>query len=116
MTNQEAFTTVVLHLRKQGRRSTKPGGPRSTDAYLCYYRAGNLKCAVGALIPDEQYTPRMEGLPVRLVQRNWPVLKGISPSLLSDLQITHDFSDPKEWENQFTFLAQAYELEVPKHD
>lgn len=114
MTNQEAFTIMVQHLRKQGVRSTKPGGTRSTDDYLCYYRAGKLKCAVGALIPDEQYHPGMEGLPVRLVQRNWPVLKGISPGLLSSMQNLHDKVDPEKWEGQFPLLAQDYKLEVPK--
>lgn len=116
MTNQEAFTIMVQHLRKQGVRSAKPGGPRSTNAYLCYYRAGKLKCAVGALIPDEQYTPGMEGMPAKLVQRNWPVLKGISPGLLDRMRILHDTVDPENWESEFAFLAQDYELEVPKHD
>lgn len=107
---------MVQHLRKQGVRSTKPGGPRSTKDYLCCYRAGKLKCAVGALIPDEQYHPGMEGMPARLVQINWPVLKGLSPGLLDSMQIVHDTVDPEKWENQFAFMAQAYELEVPKHD
>lgn len=114
MTDQEAFTIVVQHLRKQGVRSAKPGGPRSTNAYLCYYRAGKLRCAVGALIPDEQYDPSMEGLKAGTVQRRWPVLEGISPGLLDSMQNLHDKVDPEKWEGQFPLLAQDYKLEVPK--
>jgi len=108
MTNQEAFTTVVLHLRKQGRRAH--------DHHNCHYRAPDgCKCAIGALIPDDQYTPELEGSDVRAL-RDLPALQDLNLDLLHDLQITHDLYAPNEWEDQFAFLARAYELEVPKHD
>ncbi len=52
---QKAFDTMLDHLRKQGEPSVRNG--------WCVYRddAGN-KCAVGALIPDEVYTPEIEYL------------------------------------------------------
>ena len=56
MTPQEAFETVANHLLAQGR-------PSKNEKGMCVYRGPNgLKCAVGALIPDESYNPRMEDI------------------------------------------------------
>lgn len=105
MTNQEAFTAVVLHLRKQGRRAMT-----GTD---CLYRAPDgCKCAIGALIPDDQYNPNLEGSNVRALTY-LPALQDINPDLLHDLQNTHDLYDPKEWEKRFEYIAGKYKLEVP---
>lgn len=53
MTLQETFDKVVNGLRKQGCRSLKNG--------RCRYRGDNgRKCAVGMVIPDEDYNPDME--------------------------------------------------------
>ena len=60
MNRQQVFDAVVHHLAKQGKRSTftRPGQGFS----MCRYRGyGGLKCAIGALIPDELYHPRLEG-------------------------------------------------------
>lgn len=108
MTNQEAFTTVVLHLRKQGRRAQE----RSN----CRYRAPDgCKCAIGALIPDDQYTPELEGSNLFTIT-HLPALQDLNTYMLADLQLTHDLYDPKEWEKRFEYLAEKYKLEVPKHD
>ncbi len=105
MTNQEAFTTVVLHLRKQGRRAQ--------DHSKCRYRAPDgCKCAIGALIPDDQYNPKLEGRTV-LALTHLPALQDLNSFLLSDLQITHDVYYPDEWEKRFEHLAGKYKLEVP---
>jgi len=48
---QAAFDTMLAHLRKQR-------FPALADSGFCRYRTGTgLKCAVGALIPDEFYEP-----------------------------------------------------------
>lgn len=105
MTNQESFTTVVLHLRKQGRRAH--------DHHNCRYRAPDgCKCAIGALIPDDQYTPELEGRNV-LALINLPALQGLNPFLLYNLQNLHDVYDPKAWEKRFEDLAEKFKLEVP---
>ncbi len=53
MTPQEIFDTVVTHLFQQGRQSSVKG--------MCLYRSeSGLKCAVGALIPDDAYDPKMD--------------------------------------------------------
>lgn len=52
---QEAFDTMVNHLRKQGKPALKNGD-------WCAYRgAEGTKCAVGVLIPDEAYDLGFEG-------------------------------------------------------
>lgn len=57
ITNQEAFDGALKHLRAQGKRAVD-----ENDS--CMYRQGNLKCAIGALIPDEKYNPEFEHLSV----------------------------------------------------
>lgn len=53
---QRLFEQAYIALYKQGRRSLTPG--RET----CAYRgAGDCKCAIGHLIPDDRYDPRFEG-------------------------------------------------------
>jgi len=57
-TIQEAFDTMVNHLRRQGKPSqiTLPSG-----TLVCAYRGvDGCACAVGALIPDDQYDPQLE--------------------------------------------------------
>lgn len=52
---QAAFDTMVRHLRKQGRPSVEARG-------CCRYRGPDgTKCAIGALISDDAYSPRLEG-------------------------------------------------------
>lgn len=56
---QAVFNKVVAHLHAQGTRSC------DDRKHFCVYRGANgMKCAVGALIPDEHYNPKAEGAPV----------------------------------------------------
>jgi hypothetical protein len=65
MTEQEIFDTVATHLLTQGKRAGVYGDPdkdQNPTKFFCQYRApDNCKCAVGCLIPDNQYIPDMEG-------------------------------------------------------
>lgn len=55
MTRQEIFDKALAHLRVQGCQAIEANT-------TCLYRTSSgLKCAIGALIPDEVYTPDMEG-------------------------------------------------------
>ncbi|MGQ7794513.1 hypothetical protein ACUN0C_19080 [Faunimonas sp. B44] len=104
---QEAFDFVVRHLFKQGERAVAEGGG-------CLYRGPDgTKCAVGCLIPDELYTPRLEGNSVFMLPQR--VLDQLpAPSLLNELQIAHD--DPTNWWNptrlryHLTVIAQHWAL------
>lgn len=83
ITKQEIFDTVVRHLWAQGEQAIDRG--------VCQYRApGGLKCAVGILIPDDKYDPKMDGsmilrevmFRVELGQEHF--------GFLSELQAAHD--------------------------
>jgi hypothetical protein len=58
MDRQEIFDKVKAHLLEQGCRSVDP--PVHGAAWCKYRGPRGLKCAIGALIPDEVYDPRME--------------------------------------------------------
>src|SRR5581483_1310933 len=81
-TAQDIFNTVALHLFTQGRPSSCKGG-------YCYYRGPNgMKCAVGALIPDENYYAGMEGKSVSGI--TLPAHLNAHRPLLHELQAMHD--------------------------
>jgi hypothetical protein len=95
MTAQEIFDKVINHLLQQG-------GPALNYNYdddpVCRYRSNNgLKCAVGCLIPDDQYDPLMEEIRIRIHYpptdplNTW-VAKHYEPhrDLLTALQSLHD--------------------------
>lgn len=108
MTEQEIFDKAAAHLLEQGKRARENG--------RCCYRASVsgtvLKCAVGALIPDELYDPRLEGLPAI---RGFPESVGESELrrkvvLLGSLQIVHDQFHEDSWKGELTKLAKAVGL------
>ena len=98
-TDQEIFNKVAAHLIKQGRQAKAN--------FSCLYRAPDgCKCAIGVLIPDDKYDPRMEEHGIRELiigfsQENskyeWDHLAfdltndvGNNIDLLRHLQFTHD--------------------------
>ncbi len=83
------FAHVKESLRKQGRLS-RPGGIGSG----CWYRNPKLetKCAVGVLIDDREYTPKIDGRWFVQLPTNFGVKK-LNPnvqSMLARLQLMHD--------------------------
>src|SRR5688572_9122307 len=101
MTNQEIYDAVKAHLLAQGKRAAVSDLPGSS----CAYRGQNgTKCAVGCLIPDDEYSPEIEGLSVSSPQ---PEMSGLMEFLgftreqregiLSNLQVIHDGRLPSEW-------------------
>lgn len=104
LTAQQVFDTAAIHLITQGVPSHEEG-KRSE----CLYRGPNgTKCAVGAMITDEEYSPDMEGTSVfglRLPNRLVPF-----KPILSDLQAIHDKHDPDEWKSRLHMLADEYGL------
>lgn len=106
MTPQETFDRVVTHLRKQGRKSVDP------STHRCMYRGPDgLKCAVGALIPDEKYSAVFETKgtlwsPIRSVLLEL----GHDPTLCNSLQLVHDSVSVDNWESHFEIVADKYHL------
>jgi hypothetical protein len=110
MTDQEAFDVMARHLLTQR--------AKSEDDILCRYRGpGGRKCAVGALILDEEYSPAMEGVSAADLsaadlrgQYKCTALKGLSISMLTNAQIIHDHYEPGKWAIELRKLALEYNL------
>lgn len=98
MNKQQVFNTVSRHLFTQGRRSFGLL-PKSEHLQGCLYRGpDDTKCAVGCLIPDNQYRIWMEGQTVfNVVHRDTlttiPEVLVDHTALLSALQKIHDMSE-----------------------
>lgn len=93
-TPQEAFDKVCAHIKTQGRPSVKqrPHSTKEGDVF-CVYRATNGdKCAIGALISDDEYSPTMEASDVLGIIDNFkiPSLQGLDSAFLKHLQLAHD--------------------------
>ena len=111
---QRAFTEMMRGLWKQGKPAIGSQGE-------CRYRMSGLKCAVGMLIPDENYRPIMEGMAVAdimaklhdytsddkftLYEQEWDFLR--------DVQATHDslktISPPAHWEDDYKLFRHYFE-------
>lgn len=109
-TAQEVFDQVVNHLRKQNKQSLANS--------KCLYRYGDLKCAAGCLISDEEYHRDMEG-------STWLILvdklgiPNAHESLIFALQDIHDnggyeWRDFSEIEHRFKDLAEQLNLSYKK--
>ena len=111
MDNQEAFTRIVTHLRKQGGKSLNANG-------ACRYRDSvtQRRCAIGVLITDEFYTEAIEEktcIDPAMSEFLKIALPGISLGLLSACQVVHDIWPVCLWEKQWTEVASYYGLVVP---
>lgn len=102
MTEQETFDFVVRALHKQSGPSRKVSG-----SYICAYRGHDgRKCAVGQLIPDDEYRDEMDtgyGLPSLL--DNFPQVKPYIKhySLMRNMQLAHDNAPAErdQWTNVY---------------
>lgn len=100
---QQVFDQVTKHLLTQNEKSKAAGG-------ACAYRSadGNLMCAAGCLIGDDEYIPAMDDFGCGL---DWGgvVARGYAPSahenLIEDLQDIHDNSHPNSWEDRLRNYA-----------
>lgn len=99
LTNQQIFNRVINHLRKQGKPSmgwqfATPIGVSNLDPMICLYRNPNgLKCAIGCLIEDREYSPLFESNTIDSLFDYRPKFKNFSRRnycLLDKLQGFHD--------------------------
>jgi hypothetical protein len=84
---------------------------------VCRYRGdGGLMCGVGPLIPEEAYSPMLEGCPAELLPRAIvPELKRVSTRrLLAALQDLHDHEPPCMWRAELAELARRCGLTMPE--
>ena len=110
MNNQQAFDKMVVHAFTQ-KVAAKTG---LEDDKTCFYRMpkaiGNLKCFVGALIPDEEYHKDFEGNNAEAIADNVPTLLHVTTNMLSDAQRIHDCRPTSEWFERLDHLADEYKL------
>ena len=87
MTRQQVFDFVVSHMKRQGRKSLDESHPVDR---MCMYRHGELKCAAGCLIDDEDYDPSMEHSGWVAVSNRLGVQKhlGLITAMLEDFRKT----------------------------
>lgn len=111
MTNREIFDKVKAHLLAQNAKAQYLYGP---DSYQCRYKDPHgRKCAVGCLIPDDQYDSSMECQDVYVLYDNYGVLKGLDIArsqvrFLEQLRIIHDNYDPILWEEYLNNLENSH--------
>lgn len=114
MDRQGIYDKVKAHLLKQGQKARRAGA--SLDS--CFYRGHNgLKCAIGALIPDELYKLSMEQKSVSGLIREYPevgrlfeVKSAEDLRFLSYLQSIHDNREPEYWKMELKNLALTHGL------
>lgn len=107
VTKQEHFDKVANHLLTQNKKALDKTGK-------CVYRAPDgTKCAIGCLIPDELYSPKLES---RLVFQDIfdPIFGHLTyeeRNMLDDLQHVHDKSNVENWKEDLRNLANRWNLE-----
>lgn len=115
MTQEEIFNKVAEHLLTQKQRAFDP----KEEDNPCRYRFGELKCAVGCLITDENYDSKFEGFAVANHRVFEAVEKSInqplnvdSIALLTVLQKIHDFVDPEQWDERLRMEARCRDFRI----
>ncbi len=93
MDMQQTFEKIVNHLLNQKVRAMATGqlGPG------CAYRGeNNTSCAIGCMIPDNDYEPAMEGRNVAVLFDDFPKIanhfKDLPIEFLTTMQTLHDTS------------------------
>ena len=104
---QEIFDFVANHLLTQNAKAVEDSG-------TCRYRYGDLKCAVGALISDEDYNYSFEMRSIRLLaDRKNTRFSNIEESRLAfliHLQKIHDDYVIEEWPEKLSALGSYFNL------
>jgi hypothetical protein len=109
--HQEIFDRVAEHLLTQNQRSSVQtiSSPNS-----CRYRLGELKCAIGCLIPDELYDPEMESHTVVGDSVRYLFDEKFLP-FLHNLQRIHDVDPVDQWQESLDELCKVENLlEYPR--
>jgi len=104
-TDQTAFDFAARKLCEQGTRSMA----RFKNTLTCAYRGEEGRvCHVGALIPDDQYSPKIENKGPR--ELDLPCLEGLDRSLLENCQAAHDEADDKDGKFHEQYLRELFEI------
>jgi hypothetical protein len=99
---QRIFNKVAKHLIKQKKKSKDFTGN-------CRYRYGELCCAAGVLIPEEEYKPEMEGKGWLSMARKGFV-SGENKFFVNQLQRMHDNVCVPLWRSELIKFAKQHKL------
>ncbi len=112
---QEIFTHVATHLLEQNERAEEHSGCSS----VCKLRVKQvnnktLACAVGCLIPDDDYHPDMDEDMFADNLELQEYFPNHMHSLLENLQKVHDYSPTDRWRAELEKSAIYFELAMPQ--
>lgn len=113
ITNQDLFNLVYNGLKGQGFKQSLAYYPdhKGSGEVMCAYRGeGGCKCAVGHIIPDENYSTFLEGKRIHLpeVRKAIPyTLTGSQWDMLVELQRAHDHGHSNNAKNMKAILARV---------
>lgn len=117
MNRQHVFNQVADHLLRQMAKSE--GEDEDQGVGWCLYRGPHgRRCAIGCLIPDDVYTPSMEGNGIDDLLRDHPQalpfeMTDADICFLARLQLIHDDSEPLRWAGDLKALATENKLFGP---
>lgn len=124
MNNQEIFDKIVAHLRQQGKKSMMfiTNGMTRPEMSCAYRGENGTSCAIGCLIPDNEYSSVFEGGRFSGVMRyavhnggedKFPTIYALSDhsNFLLSMQDVHDSYPPTQWEERFAIVAFNYQLQ-----
>jgi hypothetical protein len=104
MTHQQIFDQVARHLLTQKRKSVKT--PETLTGRCLYRGPDGMKCAIGVLIPDEEYVEAMESLSIRQLLRLLKArFEDVDPHFLNALQNLHDDCFVENWKEELRGFA-----------
>ncbi len=109
MTNQEILDKVANHLLTQNEKAY------DDSTHSCsYLDSEGRKCAVGCLIPDDQYSKKLEGAIIvsNPKLKALPCMQGLDIDFLRALQLIHDNSVIGVWRSRLEDLANQNNLEI----
>ena len=111
-TDQTAFNKAANHLLKQGEKSFMNDDDDELSP-SCAYRGAEAKmCAIGCLIPDDEYKEGFERRSVDYLKdtARLPCLQGLNGNMLRSLQTVHDACNTHEWRGKLRKIAKLYKV------
>lgn len=105
MTNQEYYDKLVCAALD----GTFPSYDENQN--ICMYRHGNHRCAVGILIPDEEYSESMEKRSADTLVENGLFKTTLSKDILQSAQYSHDDSS---WD--YSAENVGYKIPIPESE
>lgn len=118
MNHQAVYGQVKKHLLTQGIKSVSAYVPDDDGSASCAYRGVNgTRCAIGCIIPDELYDPKMEGKRASAILREYVDLAEYLEIeddddlfFLEGLQSIHDSECSGDWGVNLERFASRWDL------